>query len=330
MKGIIIVNPYKIPAQSISQAERLIEEFISLGAKAEIVSDAYSRAFVDKGGVFLDKSFQNADFFVYLDKDKYVSDILERAGKRVFDMHKTIRECDDKGETYISLAAGGFSVPKTLFAPLCYSKDLAALQGFTERIERELSYPIIVKESYGSMGKGVFKAENRKELTEISEKLKCSPHLYQEYACAERGTDMRVIVVGGTAAAAMLRVNEKDFRSNIALGGKGIKIDLDKVFEEHGGSGEKSLACNDLTCGEKFFACGDIKIEITKFIATAERAAQYLKADYCGVDLLIGNDGEPIICEVNSNAFFEEIEKVTGVNVAARYAKYILFVCRGM
>ena len=46
--------------------------------------------------------------------------------------------------------------------------------------------------------------------------------------------------------------------------------------------------------------------------------------DYCGVDLLYGDNNEPIVCEVNSHAFFGGIEKVTGVNVAKAYAKYIL------
>lgn len=313
MTGIIIINPYKVPQQSVSQAERLKEEFAKLGVFAEIVSDGYARVFVDEKGVRLDEKFSESDFFVYLDKDKYISDMLERSGKRVFDLHKTIRVCDDKGETYVALAAGGFPVCKTVFAPLCYREDLPVPQGFIESVEREITYPVIVKESYGSMGKGVFKAENREELRKISERLKCLPHLYQEFAGAKSGTDMRVIVIGGVAAAAMFRVNENDFRSNIALGGRGFKIDL-RGDCENGGAGESKL------CSEN----REYDIDIKDFIKTAERAAKYLNADYCGVDLLIGDNGEPIICEVNSNAFFEEIEKVTGVNVAAVYAKHIL------
>jgi gamma-F420-2:alpha-L-glutamate ligase len=55
----------------------------------------------------------------------------------------------------------------------------------------------------------------------------------------------------------------------------------------------------------------------------AEKAASILGLDYCGVDVLIGPKGEPILCEVNSNAFIEGIEKVTGVNVASAYAHHI-------
>ena len=41
------------------------------------------------------------------------------------------------------------------------------------------------------------------------------------------------------------------------------------------------------------------------------------------VDLLETGDG-PVVCEVNSNAFFEGLEQVTGHNVAAAYAKHIV------
>ena len=42
------------------------------------------------------------------------------------------------------------------------------------------------------------------------------------------------------------------------------------------------------------------------------------------MDFLIGKDGNPLVCEVNSNAFFKGFEKVTGINVAKKYAEYIL------
>lgn len=332
MKGIIIINPYRVPEQSVKQAERLKEEFEKLGAAAEIVSDGYARVCAgissragsgdcERDGVRLDESFSHADFFVYLDKDKYVSALLEKAGKRVFDLHKTIRLCDDKGDTYIELAAGGFPVPKTIFAPLCYSQNLKTPEEFFEVAEKELSYPMIVKESYGSMGKGVYKAENRTELKDVQEKLKTVPHLLQKYEGARRGTDMRVIVVGGSAAAAMLRINDNDFRSNIALGGKGLKVDIAGAAVTT--SAEDAVDTVVTSGGNGAFE-NCVNPEYSEFITLAERAARYLEADYCGVDLLFDKNGKPVICEVNSNAFFGEIEKVTGVNVARLYAEYIV------
>ena len=103
-----------------------------------------------------------------------------------------------------------------------------------------------------------------------------------------QGKDVRVIVIGGEAVAAMERIaQEGEFRSNIELGGAGKVFDLSKEYKE-----------------------------------LAERVANVLQLDYCGIDLLEGKDGG-IVCEVNSNAFFEGIESVTGINVAKAYAEYI-------
>ncbi|MEG2116932.1 MAG: RimK family alpha-L-glutamate ligase, partial [Clostridia bacterium] len=60
-----------------------------------------------------------------------------------------------------------------------------------------------------------------------------------------------------------------------------------------------------------------------QFIQISEKVAEILDLDYCGIDLLFGENGEPIVCEVNSNAFFGGIETVTHLNVAKRYAEYI-------
>ena len=52
------------------------------------------------------------------------------------------------------------------------------------------------------------------------------------------------------------------------------------------------------------------------------KVAKILNLDYCGVDVLFGKDGY-LICEVNSNAFFDGIEAATGINVARAYAEHI-------
>ena len=89
----------------------------------------------------------------------------------------------------------------------------------------------------------------------------------------------------------MRRKNEHDFRSNVELGGR-----------------------------------GEPASPPASFLRAAERCAAVLGLDYCGVDVL-DEKGEPYICEVNSNALFNEAERVTGVNVAGAYAEHML---RGM
>ena len=54
------------------------------------------------------------------------------------------------------------------------------------------------------------------------------------------------------------------------------------------------------------------------------KIAALLKLDYCGIDFLFREDGSPVVCEVNSNAFFHAFERATGINVAQKYAEHIL------
>ncbi|MBQ9485948.1 MAG: RimK family alpha-L-glutamate ligase [Clostridia bacterium] len=286
MKGIIFVNPFGVPKESIFQAERLKEEFSELGTAIDIVSDGYAVNAIVGDGTTLNFS---CDFAVFLDKDKYLSACLEKAGVRLFNSHAAIRSCDDKGETYIALLGGGLNIPKTFFAPVCYSQTLPLDEKTLKNIADELGYPVVVKESFGSMGKGVYKADDFEELKAVAEKLKTKPHIYQEFLSEGSGKDVRLIVIGGKFLCAMIRENKNDFRSNVALGGVG------RAFSPN-----------------------------AQFIAAAEKCANILGLDYCGVDLLFGKDGKPYVCEVNSNAFISEIERVTGVNVARAYAEYIV------
>ncbi len=286
MKGIIIINPFLIPQESVRQAERLKQEFNKKQVEIDIISDGYLRNCLENGEFNIEL---NADFIIYLDKDKYLSEVLERNGFRLFNSHNAVRVCDDKARTYIALSGKGFNLPKTIFGALCYNNACEIDKNAPKLIASKLGYPVIVKECYGSMGKGVYKADNESELKEIMEKVKTRPHLFQEYIGYKKGIDVRLIVIGGKVVSAMERRNDSDFRSNVARGGTGVKVEVP-----------------------------------LEFIETAERLAKELKLDYCGVDLLYGKDNQPIVCEVNSNAFFEGTEKATGINVAEKYAEYII------
>ena len=64
------------------------------------------------------------------------------------------------------------------------------------------------------------------------------------------------------------------------------------------------------------------------FRLAAEKAAEALQLDYCGVDLLEAGS-KPVLCEVNSNAFFEGMEAATGMNIARLYAEHIFRTVNG-
>ena len=225
------------------------------------------------------------DFCVCFDKDIYTIEALERRGVRVFNNLSAIKTCDDKMLTHLALS-GVVDMPDTMSGTFSYIQ-IDEREENLEKIEKRFSYPMILKLNSSSLGAGVFLVKNRGELREKIYEISGKPYLIQQFIESARGEDYRFIVVAGKCVASMKRVSKTDFRSNIELGGVGEKVDAPKDF-----------------------------------IALAEKVAQTLNLDYCGVDVLSDN-GKPILCEVNSNAFFGGIEKITGVNVAKIYAEHI-------
>lgn len=288
MFGAIIVNGYFSNESISNQTGRLTEELDKLGIKTEVLKSNEVISFLPENKFYEIKNgtlipLKNYDFIVYLNKDRYQAENLERAGYRLFNKAQAIIDCDDKMLTYNKLS-GRVNVPETISSPIMYypSDD----KNFLDAVEEKLDYPIIVKNVYGSMGKEVYKADNRTELKELFNRLKSLPHLYQK-AIKPLGTDIRVTVIGGKAVSAMRRTSKSDFRSNAALGGICEKAELTDDLKE-----------------------------------ISELSAKILNLDYAGVDIL--SDGaNSFVCEVNSNAFFKKSEEVTGVNIAGLYAEHI-------
>ena len=283
MKGLIITNGYFSNESTKNQVERLTEEFNKLGVLLTEQKGNEVITYIENGVV--KSNIGEVDFVIFLDKNIHVAKMLEKAGYKVFNSAKSIELCDDKMLTYISLANQNIAMPKTLPSPIMYKS--VEDSSFVSAVEKELDYPIVVKNVYGSMGREVYLAKNKSELTALYNYLKLYPHLYQEYIGDGVGKDIRVIVVGGKVISSMQRENEKDFRSNIGLGGVGKLIKLTKAQED--------LALN---------------------------AVKVLGLDYAGVDIISKNNKD-YICEVNSNAFFKEIEDISGENVAKAYAKHV-------
>ena len=283
MKGIVLVNAYIRAAGMLRQAERMAEELRRAGLEAEVVKNGEILSDVRENTITAARKY---DFAVYLDKDKYLPRMLEKRGMRLFNSAQAVELCDDKMLTMIALAGGGVNLPDTVPAPLCYYPDAQIGEDYVRRIGERLGFPLVVKKSFGSWGMDVRLAKDGKELLAAAEEFKLYPHLYQK-KLGKEGEDYRILVVGGKAVACMRRKNEHDFRSNIEAGGRGYPACPPRAFYE-----------------------------------AAERCAAILKLDYCGVDIL-DESGTPYVCEVNSNALFNEAERVTGINVAGAYAEYI-------
>lgn len=231
------------------------------------------------------------DFVIFWDKDVRLASLMEECGFRLFNSAEGIAVCDDKSMTYIRLKNAGVRMPKTWVAPKTFAKDGYDKLEFFENAAKELGCPLIVKESFGSFGFQVYMANNWEELKAIIADLKNRPFIMQEYIASSWGRDIRIQMVGDEAVACMYRYNDDDFRANITNGGK-----------------------------MKPYQPNEAQIEM------ARKACKSLGLDFAGVDILFGEDGEPVLCEVNSNAHFKNIYDCTGVNVADAIMSYVMKV----
>ena len=289
MQGLIIINAYPNGEKFYRQAERIAEELRALGVETDVFRNGEVSAVVTAEGEVCALLPKNYAFAVYLDKDKYLGRLLEKTGLRLFNRAAAVEACDDKMTTYLALQGAGVPLVESIPAPLCYTPNASADTKFLKTVAETLGFPLVMKRSFGSFGMGVQLVHGMEELQKTEQENLYQPHFYQRFVSESAGRDIRVIVIGGKAVGAMERVaNAGEFRSNIELGGTGKKIALDERYAQ-----------------------------------TAERAAKALGLDYCGVDLLqTGERG--VVCEVNSNAFFEGLEATTGINIAQKYAQHIL------
>lgn len=284
MKGVILTNPYDPYDVQQSKVARMQQELTNLGVEVSVVKNDSFVTGLVDGNI---ECKLNVDFVLFFDKDKYTGEMLETCGIRLFNSAKATAICDDKMLTHIVLSNNGIPMPDTLPGALCYNPNGEITDEYLQKAIDKLGLPMVVKQCHGSYGEQVYLVKTKQELKTKLNEIKAKAYLLQHFESESRGVDMRVIVIGGKVQCAMLRENLQDFRSNVAHGGVAKSVEIPQ---------EIALMC--------------------------EKAANVIGLDYCGIDVLLGNT--PKICEVNSNAMFEAMEKVTGVNVAKLYAEHIV------
>lgn len=291
MKGWLITNAF-LNTNKFSEINLwLLESAKKQNIELEIKTNSELLAILDnKPPSEILHEWGEPDFVLFWDKDIRLASYLEMLGLRLFNCSKAIAACDDKSLTHLLLKKEGIPMPKTILAPMTFSNIGYTNLDFLEEVEKVFAYPIIVKECFGSFGMQVYKVETKEELYEIVKKREGSPLLFQEFIATSNGRDIRLQVVGNQVVASMYRYSDNgDFRANITNGGKMKPYD---PTEE--------------------------QIEI------ALSACRALELDFAGVDILFGENEEPIVCEVNSNAHFKNIHDCTGVNVADFIMEYII------
>jgi len=237
----------------------------------------------------LDRESKFPDFAVFFDKDLLLARHLEEMGIAIYNRAHAIELCDNKAKTFQVLAGNGIPLPYTIIAPKTYAGTAIQRSDYNDHIIAELGFPLIIKEVHGSFGAQVYLIENRESFNEKVEALCGVSHIFQKFIGSSFGRDIRVNVVGGAAVAAMYRYSSSDFRANVINGAQMKPHNLTKH------QAELSVRC-----------------------------AQLLGADFAGIDLLFDEHENPLVCEVNSNAYIRNITTCTGIDVAGHMISHIL------
>ena len=144
MKGLIITNGYALNSGVEHQVARLKDEFFKLNVDIDIKRNNELHVYLENGIVKCD--LPHYDFVVYLDKDRYIADLLERSGFKLFNSMESICKCDDKMLTHICLSDAGIKMPTTISSTLCYHDN--GNRDYLKDVENKLGFPLIVKENY--------------------------------------------------------------------------------------------------------------------------------------------------------------------------------------
>jgi ribosomal protein S6--L-glutamate ligase len=193
----------------------------------------------------------------------------------------------DKLRALQLLSRFGIDIPRTV---MCRYREEVPLA-----VEQVGGLPCIVKLLQGTQGVGVLIANSMSEVEGMLDTLWTLGQeiLLQELIEESRGKDVRALVVGDRAVAAMRRTaREGEFRSNLHRGGEGEALELPPAYAE-----------------------------------VAVKAVRVIGLEVAGVDMLESKDG-PKIMEVNSSPGFEGLERVTGVDIASLYVEHAVAFAR--
>lgn len=293
--GWLIVNQFLRTDKFNEIYEWLLNAAEKVGCKLDRKTNAEILSCLHDGTLIgLQQTDRQPDFILFWDKDIRLAQTLEGLGFRLYNCADAIAACDDKSLTFSRLTTlkntYDIPMPETISAPMTYANiGYHGDYTFLNEIEEKLSYPMVMKECFGSFGAQVYMAKNRKEAEKILEQCGGKPLIFQKFIESSLGRDLRLEVVGERVVATMLRTHDSDFRANITNGG-------------HMSSYTPSVEAYTL----------------------AVNVCRTLKLDFAGVDLLFGEHDEPILCEVNSNAHFKNIYTCTGVNAAELIMEHIV------
>lgn len=215
---------------------------------------------------------------------------LELMGCRLVNRPGPVELASFKDRCLQVMAGAGLPVPDTVF--------LNRPQAWEAAVERLGGYPLVAKLPQGRQGRGValIQDESQAQLARRVWLRQRRGLLLQRYLPPQGRRDLRVLVVGGQAVAAVeLTPPPGEFRANVHLGGRPRAMDP---------AGEPGRL--------------------------ARAACRALELDVAGVDLVLDRRNVYYVMEVNHSPGFQGLEEATGLDVAGLIVDCALQTARGL
>lgn len=208
---------------------------------------------------------------------------LKSLGVYICNDADSIYAVKDKMFMHQSLAQSRLSTPKTMLAKFPIATNV---------VEREIGFPLVIKNVTGTRGAGIYLCDTPGKFIDVMELIYSNNEkaniILQEFIQFSHGQDLRVFIVGGKVIACMKRMSETSFKANFSKGASVCKFDVTPEIE---------------------------------WLAT--ETAKLFNLDIAGVDLLFDKD-EFKVCEANSAPGFIGLEQAVGNVIAENIIDYIL------
>lgn len=290
MKKVLIVYDANTDEKSFEvQTKLLFDAAKKLGISITARSNVQIYTMLSNTKVKSFESYANFDFALFLDDDVWLARNLEMLGLKVYNNSRAIDICENCANMYQQLIKCGVNIPKTVILPSALSEyKKETIHPFVDQIIDDLGLPIIIKQWFGDLGRGVHLAKTREQAYEIVDRFEGRELLFQEFISEASGTDIRMYVVRNKVLASLRRTaGKEDFRSNTNFGG---------IMEKH----------------------------IPTFVEQklALDACKAVGCEFGVVDILKSING-PVVCEVNTSANIQYFQEVADFNVAEHILKML-------
>ncbi len=205
--------------------------------------------------------------------------VFEGMGLSVVNPSTTLLLCQNKLHTTIQLSVNKISTPRTGIA----FDETSAL-----KLASKIGYPVVLKPIEGSWGRMTAKALDEDTLRSLLEYQRYTNTYYnnafylQEFV-KKPDRDIRVFVIGDEAPVGIYRVNERNWRTNTALGARAEPLKVDEELED-----------------------------------LALRVREVVGGHFLGVDIFEDKERGYLVNEVNAVPEYKNTVRVTGFDVSGK------------